>query len=1058
MIKALLSILNVVEGEEKPVLLILGYGFFMGVFLAAYKIVATTLFLNQLSEYIKEAFFVSGILGVLSTWIYSSIQDRVRYSRVIIFNILSILIFIAFARVMFVYSDSKWLIFLLFVMLGPITSLLVLGFWGIFGRLFDLRQSKRIIGGIDSGQLTAIIITTFSIPFIIPYIADIRNILIIGELGLAISIVFFILIVTKHKLASFHEKRKEAREANKFSILFKNKYIVYLSLFLFLSMAAFVIADFMFMNVIEQQYPDEKQLASFLGVFEGSIMVLTLLIQTFINERLLSMYGMKVSLMILPVVLFLFTGLAIFFGYIFGFDITSTEFIWFFLFIALSKLFVTTLREAIENPVFKLFFMPLDSKVRFDIQTKIEGIINEFSRAIGGGLILLLGLLPFFKLIHFSWILVLVIIVWGYILFKAYNLYKVNIRLKLERQREAAEKVEQKGKKLLITKLFTSIDSDNHNLMIFALRALAKIEPEIFDSKIESIKNDHSIDITNKVLQTMEGDFSFIHVAKLNDIEFGGGENSHSESDKYKTVFDKEILDLAKSSDPSERKLAAELIGAIEIEENVSLLIDLLNDTNSGVIKAAMKATSELRKMELLPFVLDNLHKNKYKDVAVEVLVKYGESAFTFIESIFYHSDDYVDTKIDIINIYGKVGGALAQELLWNKVDYPDKKIISQVLLSLSHCGFVAKENQIQRIKLVIEEDVVNIIWNLKAIEQLKALGQREFSAITDSLKEENDHNYGHIYMLLAMIYDQKSIELVKENIETKTNEGISYAIELLDVFLSEDLKQKIIPILDDTSDIDRIRRLEMFYPFIEISLEELLRMLINKDVSVINRWTRTSTIHYIGQKKITGKFDMELIANLFNPDELLKEISAWAMHQIDDKFVDAHLDRLEPGEKNNLKNLLIGQDFDNTSELRPHMKFEIVHFLIEKSLLGGLPSYILSSIADFIDEVYMEGKTMIQPSEWHNDCFYIIYHGLLEVKNKNGEIVDQFETGDFIGEQINIDLLEEEISFEVERDTVLLKIEKNKFLDLITNEYEVTLKLLDSFTIQNEKILINEK
>ena len=95
MIKGLLSILNVLEGEEKPVLLILGYGFFMGVFLAAYKIVATTLFLNNLHEYIREAFFVSGVLGVLSTWIYSILQNRVHYSRLIIFNIISILLFIA---------------------------------------------------------------------------------------------------------------------------------------------------------------------------------------------------------------------------------------------------------------------------------------------------------------------------------------------------------------------------------------------------------------------------------------------------------------------------------------------------------------------------------------------------------------------------------------------------------------------------------------------------------------------------------------------------------------------------------------------------------------------------------------------------------------------------------------------------------------------------------------------------------------------------------------------------------------------------------------------------
>lgn len=1057
MIKALLSILNVVEGEEKPVLLLLGYGFFMGVFLAAYKIVATTLFLNQLPEYIKEAFFVSGVLGVLSTWLYATFQDRVRYAKLIIFNIVSIVLFIAAGRILFVFYDSQWLVFVLFVMLGPITSLLVLGFWGIFGRMFDLRQSKRIIGGIDSGQLTAIIITTFSIPFLIPYISDITNLLIIGEVGLVISIVFFVIISLKFHLSSFHEKHQDTRKETKFRTMFKNKYIVYLASFLFLSMAAFVFVDYSFMNVTEQQYPDEKQLASFLGVVEGSIMILSLLIQTFANEKILSMYGIRTSLLLLPIILLLFTGLALGAGYIFGFDVLSPEFIWFFLFIALSKVFVTTLREATENPVFKLFFMPLDSKVRFDIQTKIEGTINEFSRAFSGGIILLLGFFPFFKLIHYSWILIAIIIGWIYLLYKIYHLYRINIRMKLERQKEEADKVEQKGKNLLISKLFNSIESNNPNLMIFALRALSKISPKVFKSRIENIKNDHSIDLTEKVLQTLEGDFSFIHVANLKRLEQKENAEKPSERDKGKTAFDEEISVMVKSHDKSERKLAAELINATETDDSVALLIELLNDTDSGVIKAAMNSAAELKKLELLPFILDNLQKKNYKEAAGDALISYGEVAFPSLETIFYSSDQNVDIKVEIVTIYGKLGGDLAKEYLWSKVDYPDKNVVSQVLLSLSHCAFTAKEDQVQRIKEYIEVDISNIIWILKACEQLKETNNDEFQLIIESLQEENVHNYEHIYMLLSMIYDQKSILLVKENIETKTNEGISYAIELLDVFLSEDLKQKIIPILDDTSDMDRIRRLQMFYPHIEISLDELIRLLINREYNAVNRWTKSSIIQYIGEKRIAEKYDMELIANLFNPDLLLQEVAAWSMHKIDPKFYEENLLRLELKEKNHLENLILGQKFTYASELRPHMKFEIVNFLKYDSLLGELPSYVLANIVDFIEEIYLEDKAIIDPSEWQNDSFYIINHGALEVRNGIGELMDQFKVGDFLGEQINIDLLEENVSFGVIGDTVLLKVEKDKFLDLITNEYEVTIKLLDSFSSQDKMSQIEE-
>jgi hypothetical protein len=64
---------------------------------------------------------------------------------------------------------------------------------------------------------------------------------------------------------------------------------------------------------------------------------------------------------------------------------------------------------------------------------------------------------------------------------------------------------------------------------------------------------------------------------------------------------------------------------------------------------------------------------------------------------------------------------------------------------------------------------------------------------------------------------------------------------------------------------------------------------------------------------------------------------------------------------------------------------------------------------------------------------------------------VHRFVRGDFLGEQINIDLLEEGSKFDISEDTVLLMIEKNRFLDLITNEYDVTLKLLDSFKTEVE-------
>ncbi len=1047
MIKGLLSLINVVEGEEKPVLLLLGQGFFMGVFLATYKIVATTLFLNHLSDYIREAFFISGVLGIISTFLYASLQNRIHYSRLVIFNMVLVFAFIAITRVMFFYYDINWVIFALFVMLGPITSVLLLSFWGVFGRLFDLRQSKRIIGGIDTGQLIAIIITTFSIPFFIPFIADITNLLLVGEAGIIISLVFMIVIHSKFEISSFHHQIGPRPEETKFKNMFKSNYVIVLSAFLLFSMMVFTFIDYSFMNVTEQQYPDEKQMASFLGVFEGSIMILSLLIQTFVNDKLISMYGLKTSLLVLPVLLILFTGLALFSGHYFGFDITNSNFIWFFLFIVLSKLFVTTLREATENPVFKLFFMPLDSKIRFDVQVKIEGLVNEFARALGGGLILLLGLIPSFELIHYSWILVLIIGVWIYLIFKMYHLYRVNIRLKLERQKNEASKMELKGKDLLIMKLFDSINTDAPGVMTFALRLLAKISPEVFKSTISDFRKEKDNNIKKLVLINLESDFSFIHIANLSEDleEMRSLHSLTEEGHSNELLFGDNIRDMIHSIYPEERKLAAELIGVDHFEDSTIMLIELLNDVDGRVVKAAMNTAALLKKTELLPFIYDNLQKKNFMEAAADALISFGDEAFINLETIFYNTED-VNVKLRILYIYSKIANARAKELLWGKTNYPDKKVQSNAFLFLSHCDFKAKDDQIQRIKFAIESDISDIVKNLGAIEKFVEIPDACLKDLISALKEEIRHIHAHIYMLLSMIYDQNSIQLVRENIQTQTNEGISYAIELLDVFLSEDLKQKIIPVFDDTSDLERIRRLQMFYPQVDTDITKLMKSIINKDFNQINRWTKACAIRCLGERKVAETYNIDLIANMFNPDDLISEVSAWSLRNIDLALYNDNIGRLDFSKRTYIDNLMIGQELDHSSKLRPHMKFEIASFMKRASIFSDLPSSIIVIIADMIEEIFLEDDTVIDTEEWDNDSYYIVFSGGIEVRDKNNEVLLDFKSGDFPGEDINLNFFSSEVNFHTISDTELLKINKSQFIDLITSEYDATITILNSF------------
>ena len=152
-------------------LLLLGKGFFMGIMLASYQVGAEALFISEIGEErLSEAFFWAGGMGILFTGLFVFFQKRINFSTLVTTMTFLMLLLIVGLRVYFYVNEYQIndvyinLVFTLFVMVGPISALTLLGFWGIFGRIFDLKQQKRIIGGIDTGQLFATMIAFFSIP------------------------------------------------------------------------------------------------------------------------------------------------------------------------------------------------------------------------------------------------------------------------------------------------------------------------------------------------------------------------------------------------------------------------------------------------------------------------------------------------------------------------------------------------------------------------------------------------------------------------------------------------------------------------------------------------------------------------------------------------------------------------------------------------------------------------------------------------------------------------------------------------------------------------------
>ncbi|MEQ8425276.1 MAG: hypothetical protein RIA63_11240, partial [Cyclobacteriaceae bacterium] len=467
----------------------------------------------------------------------------------------------------------------------------------------------------------------------------------------------------------------------------------------------------------------------------------------------------------------------------------------------------------------------------------------------------------------------------------------------------------------------------------------------------------------------------------------------------------------------------------------VSFLMELLQDPVPAVRSTAIKTAAQKHNDEVIMALVDNLGSPLFGNQAMSALVLIGSKTLNLLETAFYRYGNNSQVLTRIIQAIGRIGGNRAKDLLWNKIDYPDKMIVSQVLLSLGVCGFKAGVSQITRIKYAIESDIADISWNLNAIMEIGSNG--DAMIIRQALEREIQNDIQHIYMLLAMLYDTHSIQLVKENIESGTTEGTTYAVELLDVFLSESLKQRVIPVLDDLSVSERIKRLETFYPRVELSDKLVLKFLINRDFSQSNRWTKATVLHQIGVLKVED-FKLDLIAQLFNNDNLIREVAAWALNQIDPNEYQTNSRRLGAEVKDSLDQVI----FEREHQTR-QMLYSKVMFFKSIDVFEGIPGVALSNLADISSEIKMETQGSLVVDSRVNNDFYIVYSGLVEFYEK-GNLKNEYSEGQFIGEMVSSPGFVNTNVLKAKKETVLLSVNKDQFYELLADNVRLADRVLE--------------
>lgn len=1042
----ILRLLDVHKGEGSRVGLLLVMSFFMGVFLATISVASQTLFLQHYNEQtdLPVALLVSGGFGVIVTVLYNFFQNRIPFPLLATLSLIvvtALTAFIEFGEKMF--TDVRDMYFLSFSLIIPFTFLTYLVFWGAFGRMFNLRQAKRLVGTVDLGAMFASFIAYFSIPELLKHIT-LPTLYTVALINVALFTVFFVFLSFRHinRHISF---AKEKAMYKKITVrdLFANKYIFYMSLFVVISMMAMNFVDVSFLNVTTQ-YLDQDVLPRFISLFEGTIVVFGFLFQIVATDRITKEYGMRVSLLVNPLLIAFFTVSALLLGLVFGYSPGDNLFVVFFLIIAVSKLFIRSLKESLDSPTFKLYLLPIESSIRIDVQTKIEGFVTAFAMVIAGGIIVLITRLEMFSLILITLVTLPLLVLWYVVANRMHFSYRHTLQDTLSRG--SANKSSRVGEKVytISTLLEKQVNGSTEEKVIYALKLMEKLEPSLFETAIIGLADSSSKRIkafaNEKIQQLSLGPESDRNeIRSLAESAYGAAEDSDLLS-----ISPDKLLRLSKSGKQGDRILAAKLLRKLIGQRTIFILLELLRDVDAKVRYEALYTARKVNRPETWPVLIELLGSPTFSHQAAAALKNVGEPVLPVLETAFHKSGQSELVMLRIVQIMGKIGSPQALQLLWKKADYPDKRIVKQILYSLRYVNYQAQGREARDVMGLLETEMSKAIWNLAALHELR--DAPEFGFLREALREEITDNYDQISMLLSILYDPKSVQLVRENLESGDPDNIAFAMELLDLFIDPELKPKLLPLLDESPTPEKLKNLQVYFPRESYNPIQVINYILNRDYNQNNRWTKVCAIHasaYIKDFRVSRG----LVAQMFNSDKLLQETAAWVIYNKDQKAYDTIAERLPAKDKKFLDASIENNQLLDGLDDGFFLFIEMVMFVKGLPAFRNINGLLLSDLADKITPLDLDrGEKAKFNADDTNAPIFIVAHGEIKLLHDN-VVVTSLRKGEVYGELFQEGNVQKISAVEASERAVVFKINLMDFYFVMANHHELVQGLMKNVT-----------
>ena len=395
-LQPLAAAFGIQPGEGMPFLLLFGQSFFLGVALITFYTAANTLFLLEFGASVMPyVYIVTAIATTVVGVAFTQLERRLSLPVVLVGTLGFLWLSVLGLWMGLLFTNVRWLVFIVMAWLRLLWVVANLELWVLTGRLFNVRQGKRLFSLIMAGPVLAIILIGFFTATLISWLGTV-NLLLISTGGLTVAMGFLLLTIAKFRQTLTGAKSTIESDAAKshtpaqgMRALFQNRFIALFFIYTAFSTAGTYVLDFAFVSEAEARYQDTATLGRFFGNFLA-ISTFMLLLLSLVSGKIFNRYGLKVGVILNPVLVGIGAVAVIFSGSLLG--LVGLVF-WLTVLTKLTDDVMVVINNAGRN----LLYQPLRDDQRVPVQTAVESIIAPVFAGLTGMLLLLLGTLGNFS-------------------------------------------------------------------------------------------------------------------------------------------------------------------------------------------------------------------------------------------------------------------------------------------------------------------------------------------------------------------------------------------------------------------------------------------------------------------------------------------------------------------------------------------------------------------------------------------------------------------------------------------------------------------------------------